>query len=247
MSIQNTNAGQTLNLFEVNLIAGQVAKLRRRQVLAHCGSMAALVLMGVAGVLFLVALTHLSNAIRHSAGIGRIESDLKQEEQLCDELNALRRDAIAQLGQHAPLVPFARARVNWAPKLAKLAESLPPGMGIEKIEGASGEVFVEPPQPVKPPDKGHEEKRTKDKGKERPKRLKPIEPPKMVFSVIYLPTVNIEEDPVGFLLEGLRGSSAFMRKMDFVRLEAHREEVWKGFKVLFFRGLLKGAPQSNET
>lgn len=244
MSTQNADDWKGQKLFEINLIADRVAKLRRRQVLEHCGSLMALLLMGAGGVLFLVALMHVTAAIGHSSGIARIENELEQEKRLYEELDALRHTAIEQLDRHPLLVPLAEARVNWAAKLAQMARALPPGMGIAKVEATSGDLFVEPPKPLPEPTKSDKQK---SKTKRKPVRRKPTRAPEMVFSVMYLPSVNVERDPISSLLGRLRGSGDFMDKMDFVRLEAAREEVWKGFKVIFFRGLLKGAPRTNET
>jgi len=64
---------------------------------------------------------------------------------------------------------------------------------------------------------------------------------RLTFSLIYVSSASHTEDPIGVLLERLRHSDAFMRKMDLAQLEAAEKGVWDGKPVIFFRGLLLGA------
>jgi len=220
------------SLIEINLIADRVPRLMRRRFLARIGEIGTLAMLGLASLLFVATLAHLTTLMRVRLAMTRFVSDLKTERQVSQQLDSLRDEAAKEIGLFIRLSPVARRRVAWAPKLAALSEALPAGMGVHKVDVTGGDLFPAPKGKAVRGDARQQRKRT----------------PHLTFSVIYLPSAGRSEDPMGQLRENLRRSAAFMDKMEFVRLEATAEEAWNQVQAQFFRGLLEGiAPDNDET
>jgi len=222
--------------FEINLVRDRLGRLRRARAVYRFGLVAACVMLAVSALLCLRTVGHISTVIRNAAGVSRLSAELIGEGDLCGRLDTQRINALAKVGDFSRLVPLAEARVAWAPKLAALADALPPGMGVSVVRLASGDVFAEAPPEAPDPE-----------AKKAPRRPPKITPPSMTFTIVYLPSAGTTRDPMGLLLDELRSADAFMRRMEFVRLEATEEDTWRDRSVILFRGLVKGAARPDET
>jgi len=237
-------------LFELNLIGDRVARLRRRRTLTRIAEIGAVFMLTVAAVLYLLTFLHLTSLMTTRMGMTKLTGQLKEQQTICTELDALRTDAAQQIAIYRKLAPVAGARIAWAPKLAALAETLPPGMGLQAVDVTSGDVLLgapepaPPPEPAKPADKKSGDKKAAKPAKPAPKRTvqRSKDPdPKLVFSVLYLPAIGRLEDPMGDLRDNMVKSRPFMEQMKFVRLEMLSEENWHGLEVRVFKGTLKGS------
>jgi len=223
MSRSPNTAAPVLPLFEINLIEEQAKRLHRRRRMERIGSVATIVLLALAGALLVFSLHNLLRVARKRIGLKALTVQLKELKQECADLDAKHASLSRKTAGLAPLLPLCRKRVAWAPKLAALGAALPRGMAIHKLDANAGDLFYAPPPLAK--------------------KRRAAAPPlvrKLSFSLIYLPAAGETQDPIGLLLERLRGSEAFMDKMDFTRLEAAEKGVWDGLSVIFFRGLLRG-------
>jgi len=217
-------------LFEVNLIAQQVHRLRRRVLFQRCAVVATLIMLALTGLEGVNLLAHLTRAVRLKFGLARVAAELAREQRTLEELNQ-RRQAVAQaVSRVSCLVPIAKARVAWGPKLIALAQGLPRGTGISSVNATVGDLF----------DKRAGRSRRAAQGKDK-------KVPSMTFYVVYLPAAGDTEDPMGALHDALKRSADFMHKMELVRLEEAEEGQWEGQSVIFFRGYLRGEAAPDET
>ena len=216
-------------LFEVNLLRDRVDKLRRRRMWQNVASGAALLMLLVGGLLALAAVMHLTNAMRLGLGVRNLEGELAQQKKVCLELDGLKKATLDEVQALSPLIPLARARVAWAPKLAALADALEPGTGLLSVQGGSGDVFS-----------------ARSPGVEPAKGRRPIPPgqedtflPRLSFAMLYAPVAGGEENPHS-LLERLRSSEPFMRKIAFVRLVAMEEDTWNSRPIIVLHCTARG-------
>ena len=227
-NISGERAGSP-KLFEVNLLGDRVDKLRRRRLWRNMASVAALLMLLIGGLLALTAVMHLTTAMRLKLGVRNLEGELAQQQRVCQELDALKKATWDEVQAVSPLIPLARARVAWAPKLAALADELEPMTGLLSVQGFSGDVFSARPSGVETA-KG---RRTIPPGQED------TFVPRLFIAVLYTPVAGGDENPHS-LLERLRSSEPFMRKMAFVRLVATEEDSWNSRPVIVLHCSARG-------
>ena len=210
-----------VDLFDVNLLAGRLAVLRRRRSLRRVSSVASLALLVLGGVVAVIAVAHVTALWRARLGLRALQKDLDVQRQVCAELDDLRETVAKELGVAGELIPAARARAAWAPKLAALARELPPGTGILSIDASTGDLPLLPAAKASaPPEK------------------KP-EPPRMSFTILYPPAFGGEGGPAWYL-ERLRAADAFATQTEVLRLEETHEQTWHGKPVVALKGLWRG-------
>ncbi len=228
-----------LPLFEFNLIGDRVDKLRRKQLFGRLIELSAVTMLLVAMLFGMLTLMSLMTIVRTRIRLSKISNQMLDAQATCDELDALRQRAAERVGVMDKLTPVAKARVAWAPKLTALAESRIEGMGVTKVQIFSGDLFVYQ-KPL--------EEAVPEKAKLRRRQAKKVaKPPKMTFSVVYLPAAGKSEDPMGEFRENLRNSPWFMEKMGLPRLIGTVEKKWHTLPVQTFQGTIKGVIPENET
>jgi hypothetical protein len=210
MSASAETASRMIPAFEINLLADRVNSLQRRRTFQQACALGGAALLVVGAVLAVLAVTHLTTAMKYKVGVKRIAADIAAQKKICDELEAMHGEIVRQLDVIAPLAPIARSRVVWTAKLAALAEALSPGMGITQLTAGSGDVVG---------------------GVEGGAQLS--------FSVITGATADPEGSAVRFV-ERLRKSPAFMDKMEYVRQEAAEGEHWNEQRVTALRISARG-------
>jgi len=188
----------------------------------------------VSGVLATMTAGHLVAHVRASQGASEAGNQLIKAREGEEELNAQRKAACEALGPVGALTSIARRRVAWAPKLAAIAQALPPGGGILSVDAQSGDTFYQPPPPVPP----HFDKQ----GKEVPRAaVAPPTPPAMKFSVLLSPTLGAS-DPMP-LLDRLRKSEVFMTRIAGVQIDATAQDNWMGGPAIVLSGSCTGAQE----
>ena len=223
-------------LFEINLLADRIHRLRRQQHFEQTCAAVALALVLVSAVLGVISFKHLLDYRRFSLGLKQDQQDLDAQKKLFEEMDTLKRAAADELKAVAPLLPIARARVAWTPKLVALAEALPPEFGILQMNANSGEVFMPPPPPAPAPV-------TDASGKAAPPAppARTAEPPRMDFSIVYH---TGGQSRAMTLLTRLRESPNFTRQMGEIRLDSMDTDTWQGASVTVLRGSCKGRPRT---
>lgn len=207
--------------FEINLLGDQVRRLRRHQTLRQVGVLCALAMLLVGAGFAVRTATHLTKARRLSLGVRELSRSIEGQRKICQELDTLRATVQEQCRPFLPLLPIARARTAWTPKLLALAEALPPEAGLLLLNASSGDPFAAPTVAsvvtANAPDTSAH----------------------LSLAVLYRPSSAGLERPIT-LLERLRASPAFMEKMDTVRLEAMEADHWQGRPAVVVRGTAKG-------
>ena len=220
-----------LSLFEINLIGDRVGRLRGRRRLSRVGDVATVMMVVAALVCCVLTAFNLLAATRAGYSLRKVRSELAEAQRAADELDRLRDAALDKVGKLKLLVPVAKRRIRWAPKLAALASALPQGMGVTRVNVSGNDFFTASGGPKK----GN---RSSKFG------LTNIDEAHLYFAVIYLPRAGKTADPMGDLRDNLQASDAFMEKMQFVRLERQTEEIRNEVQVQVFEGLLKGIRES---
>jgi hypothetical protein len=206
-------------LFEINLLGARAKTLRRRRAAQRVGIVMSLALIVVGGLFAIMAAVHLATGMRVGLGIRKVADELAAQQQLCRDMDALRYRALARIGPFTPLAPVVRRRIAWAPKLRALADALPPASGVLSINGSAGDLF-------------------KDANAKR--RVGSKDPRARIdVAMLYAPASGSEEDPIS-LLDRLRENEPFMKKIDYIRLEATEESNWMGRPAVVLRSSGKG-------
>ncbi|GEM_PF-2430315 len=221
-------------LFEINLLGDRVQRMHRRVRFFQICSALALLMVVAGGGLSLVTARNLVAYVRARQGAHQAAIQLSDAQSATATLDLERKAACEALGSVGSLSSIACRRVAWAPKLAALAQALPPGGGILAVEGLSGDIFWQAPPPVAP---------TLDRsGKPIPVPVaKPAAPPAMKFSVLFAPSVggpNLSQ-----FQERLKHSDAFMKGMSGVRLDASVQDSWMGSPAMVLTGACKGSEE----
>lgn len=223
MNRSEGEGGPVLPLFEINLIGEYADRLHRRRRMARVGAAATIILFVLSGALLLFGLHNVNEGRKRRMRILSIRNNLATAREIVAEIEKQEEDLGLRLEPFTPVIAIRGRCVAWAPKLAALGEAMPNGMSVHKIDGAADGIL------------GTEKRsssRRRRGAKEGERRLN--------FSVIYLPSTERSEDPIGLLLGRLRDSDRFMTDMDVTQLEASEKGNWDGQSVIFFRGLLRG-------
>ncbi|MGD1001578.1 MAG: hypothetical protein ABSA67_12875 [Candidatus Brocadiia bacterium] len=224
------NAPNEVRLFEVNLISDQVSMLLRRRAFQQLSGIAA-VLMLVAGTVlaFLMAM-HLITALHMRSGTQIKIQELADLQKICTELDNQRENAKKRADAVAPLLPIARQRVAWAPKLAAAAAALPPGTGIVSLQATQRDVFVV---------------RTPAGPKSGPSAFAAQDEaglPQIALAILYRSAPGVE-DNLGLYAERLKKDATFMNKFDSVHLVAMEQDSWGGKPVEVLHIHAQGTPK----
>jgi hypothetical protein len=224
------SAPNEVQLFEVNLISDQVSALLRRRAYQQLSGVAT-VLMIVAGtVLAFMMFMHLTTAFKMRTGTQSKMNYLQDLQKTCTELDARRESATQRANAVAPLLPIARQRLAWAPKLAALAKDLPPGTGIVNIQASQRDVFVV---------------HASTGAKSAPSAFAPQDEaglPQIAITILCKPAAGGEEN-LGVFAERLKTDETFMNKFDSVFLVAMEQDNWEDKPVEILHIRAQGTPQ----
>jgi hypothetical protein len=224
------NAPNDVHLFEVNLISDQVSMLLRRRTFQQLSGLAIVLMIGAGTVLALLMAMHLTTALRMRSGTLSRTRELEALQQLCASLDRQRESAMQRVNAIAPLLPIARQRVAWAPKLAALAADLPPGTGVVNLQAGQRDIFVA---------------RTPASATPAPFAFAPVDEaglPQMAIAIL-CPASTASEENLGLFAERLKKDETFMNKFDSVHLVAMEQDNWAGrpAEVLHIRA--QGVPR----
>ena len=128
----------------------------------------------------------------------------------------------------APLLPIARQRVAWAPKLAAAAAALPPGTGIVNLQATQRDVFVV--RAAAGPKSG-----TSAFADEAGL-------PQIAIAILYKSSAGVE-DNLGLYVERLKKDATFMNKFNAVHLVAMEQDSWDGKPVEVLHIHAQGTPK----
>ena len=209
------NAPSEIQLFEVNLISDQVNMLLRRRAYQQLSGIATVLMIAIGTALALFMTMHLTTALRMRSGTESQKKELKDLEKMCADLDVLKARATQRANVIAPLLPIARQRLAWAPKLAAVAAALPPGgTGVVNIQASQRDVFVvrtsTGAKPSFPQDEGGL--------------------PQMAIAILCASSAGVE-DNLGVFTERLKKDAAFMDKFDSVHLAAMEQDTWASMPV----------------
>ena len=177
------NGANEVRLFEVNLISDQVSMLLRRRAFQQLSGIAAVLMIAAGTALALLMAMHLTTAFRMRSGTQSKIRELADLQRICAGLDEQRERATQRANVVAPLLPIARQRVAWAPKLAAAAAALPPGAGIVNVQATQRDVFVV--RTAAGPASGRSAFAAQDEGGL----------PQMAISVLCTPSAGVEEQP----------------------------------------------------
>ena len=216
------NAPKELQLFEVNLISDQVSMLLRRRAFQQLSGIAAVLMLAVGTFLAFLIVMHVATAFRMRSGQKIKNKEITELRTICADLDNQRAGAEARMAGVAPLLPIARARMAWAPKLVAAANDLPPGTGIISLQATQRDVFLA----------GVGSKSSDEGGL-----------PQIAISILYLPVSGDEEENLGLYAERLRNDKTFMYKFDSAHLVAMDRDTWQGSPVEVLHIHALGNPQ----
>jgi membrane-associated protease RseP (regulator of RpoE activity) len=226
------NAPNEVRLFEVNLISDQVSKLLRRRTFQQLSAITAALMLVAGAVLAVLMAMHLCTAVRMRTGTQLENKELADLRKICADLDNQRQIAQRRADAVAALLPIARQRVPWAPKLAAAAADLPPGAGIISVQATQRDVFVaRTAAPTGP--------------KPAPFAFAPREDaglPQMAIAILYAPSLGGEEN-CSLYAERLKKDETFMNKFDSVQLVAMQQDSWEGKPVQVLHIRAQGTPK----
>jgi membrane-associated protease RseP (regulator of RpoE activity) len=225
------NAPSEIHLYEVNLISDQVSTLLRRRAFQQLSGVAA-VLMIVAGTaLAILMFMHLTVAFHmRSRTQGRV-TELAELQKICTALDNERDRATQLANTFAPLLPIARARMAWAPKLAAAAAALPPGAGILNLQATQRDVFVNRAAAA-----------AKSGTPLAVAALDEAGLPQIAIAMLCTPSASGDENLSAFA-ERLKKDEAFMSKFDSVHLVALEQDNWENKPVEVLHVRAQGTPK----
>jgi membrane-associated protease RseP (regulator of RpoE activity) len=228
------NAPNDVHLFEVNLISDQVSMLLRRRAFQQLSGIAAAVML-VAGVVLAILMTlHMITALHMRSGTQIRIKELADLQKICTDLDNQRESAKKCADAVAPLLPIARQRMAWAPKLAAAAAVLPPGTGILNLQATQRDVFVvRAPAPAPTaPKSGAAPVAVQDEAGL----------PQIAIAILYR-TLAGGQDNLGLYAECLKKDATFMNKFDSVHLVAMEQDSWDGKPVEVLHIHAQGNPK----
>jgi len=215
------NPTSNIRLFEVNLIGDRVSTFFRRRAFQKWCMVAALALLLAGGVMAVRAVMNVSAAWNLNNGIQAAKKQIKASEAQLAQLDIRMQEAQARVNEILPLVPVAKARVSWAPKLAALAGAFPPGTILMTFRASQGDLFS-------------------GLAAAHPNAEALASGIKINFAVIYARSASPLETPV-LLVQNLQKSESFMRQLNHVGLESLEQEAWLSKSVMVLRGSAEGA------
>ena len=224
------NAPNEVRLFEVNLISDQVSMLLRRRAFQQLSGIAAALMIIVGTALALLMAMHLTTALRMRSGTQSKIQELEDLQKTCTELDSQREKATQRVNAIAPLLPIARQRVAWAPKLAAAAASLPAGAGIINLQATQRDVFVI---------------RTATGPKSGPSAFTAQDEaglPQMAIAILFTPSAS-GDDNLSAFSERLKQDESFMNKFDSVHLVAMEQDSWESKPVEVLHVHAQGTPK----
>ena len=219
------NAQSDVRAFEVNLISDQVNTLMRRRAFQQLSGVAAALMIAAGTVLALMMAMHLTTALRMRIGTQSKIKDNADLQKMCADLDNQRETAKEQADAIAPLLPIARQRIAWAPKLAAAAAALPPGTGIINLQATQRDVFI-----VRAP--------TDPKAGIRDESGLP----QIAIAILCTPSAN-GDDNLSAFAERLKNDATFMSKFDSVHLVAMEQDSWEGKPVEVLHIHAEGTPK----
>jgi membrane-associated protease RseP (regulator of RpoE activity) len=220
------NAPSEVQLFEVNLISNQVNILLRRRTFQQLSGIAAVLMIAAGTVLALLMAGHLSVAIRMRSGTQSKMRELEDLQKMCADLDSQKERATQHANAVAPLLPIARQRLAWAPKLAAVAAALPPGTGVVNIQATQRDVFVVRTSTGAKPSFPQDEAGL----------------PQMAIAILCTSSAGVE-DNLGVFAERLKKDEAFMDKFDSVHLAAMEQDAWARIPVEILHIRAQGTPK----
>jgi hypothetical protein len=224
------NAPKDLQLFEVNLISDQVSMLLRRRAFQQLSGIAAALMLAVGTVLAFLMAMHLATAFRMRSGTRIKNKEIAELRKICTDLDSQQESAKKRMEGVAPLLPIARERMAWAPKLAAAAADLPPGTGIISIQATQRDIFLASTHTG--PKSAPSASTVQDEGGL----------PQIAIAILYLPSSGGEEN-LGLYAERLRKDKTFMNKFDSAHLVAMDQDSWESRPVEVLHIHAEGTPQ----
>jgi hypothetical protein len=219
-------APNEVQLFEVNLISSQINILLRRRTFQQLSGIAVVLMIAAGTALALLTAAHLSAAIQMRSGTQSKMRELKDLQKMCADLDSQKERATQRANAVAPLLPIARQRLAWAPKLAAVAAALPPGTGVVNIQATQRDIFVvrtsTGAKPSFPQDEGGL--------------------PQMAIAILCTSSAGVE-DNLGVFAERLKKDEAFMDKFDSVHLAAMEQDNWARMPVEILHIRAQGTPK----
>ena len=179
-------------------------------------------------VLAVLMAMHLITALRMRSGTQCKIKELRTCRRSAHDLDTQRESAKARADAVAPLLPIARQRVAWAPKLAAAAAALPPGTGIINLQATQRDVFIV--RAAAGPKSG-----TSAFADEAGL-------PQIAIAILCTPSAG-GEDNLGLFVERLKKDETFMNKFDAVHLVAMEQDSWDGKPVEVLHIHAQGTPK----
>lgn len=224
------NAPNDVRLFEVNLISDQVSMLLRRRAFQQLSGIAAALMLVAGTLLALLMAMHLITALHMRSGTQLKIKELADLQKICTDLDRQRENAKERADAVAPLLPIARQRVAWAPKLAAAAAALPPGTGLVNLQATQRDVFIV--RTAAGPKSGSSAFAARDEAGL----------PQIAIAVLYKSSVGAE-DNLALYVERLKKDATFMNKFDSVHLVAMEQDSWESKPVQVLHIHAQGAPK----
>jgi hypothetical protein len=216
-------AQSDIRLFEVNLISDHVSALLRRRTFQQLSGFASVVLIAAGTFLAISMLVHLTAALHLRSGTLGKEKDIEDLKEICRKLDAERETANKRATTVAPLVPIARQRIAWAPKLAAAAGALPPGTGVLNLQATQRDVFV---NRTSAPKSGIQDEAGL---------------PQISIAILCMPTAG--DESLEAFAERLKKDGTFMNKFDSVHLVAMEQDTWESRPVEVLHVHAQGNPK----
>jgi hypothetical protein len=218
------NGQSEVRYFEVNLISDQVSVLLRRRAFQQLSGVAAAVMIVIGTFLAVLMFMHLTTALRMKAGTRAKIKEVGDLQSICSELDQQREEAKKSAETVAPLLPIARQRIAWAPKLAAAAGALLPGTGILNLQATQRDVFIRSALNAKASIQDE------------------AGLPQIGIAILCAPTGGADEN-LGAFAERLKNDQTFMEKFDSVHLIAMEQDTWEGKAVEVLHVHAQGTPK----
>jgi membrane-associated protease RseP (regulator of RpoE activity) len=224
-----STAPNGVELFEVNLISDQISTLLRRKAFEQLAGVATVLMIFAGAILAIFMVMHLTTALRMRSGTQSKLKEVQSLERLCADLDSDRARATQRANAVAPLLPIARQRVAWAPKLAAVAAALPPGTGIVSIQASQRDVFI-----IRAP-------AAKSAGLTYAAQ-DAAGLPQMSIAILCT-TLGAGEETLDVFTERLKKDAAFMDKFDSIEQAAMEQDQWAGKPVEVLHIHAQGTPR----
>jgi membrane-associated protease RseP (regulator of RpoE activity) len=209
--------------FRVNLISDQVNTLLRQRAFQQLSVVASVLMVAAGTILALLMTMHLATAIRMRSGTQSKIREIGDLQKICEDLDHQKKRATQRANAIAPLLPIARQRVAWAPKLAAVAAALPPGAGVVSIRASQSDIFVV-------------------RASANAKQQNEGGLPQMAIAILCAAS-EAPSDNLGAFVENLKKDEAFMNKFDSVQLTAMEQDSWASKPVEILHVHAQGTPK----